>query len=276
MEMIKISKCRPVVAAGLAIFVTATAAALPSAPASAAAKPAETASCEALPQVSWWGNLSHNSTIEYVQRRYEGDWSPYIKKWQRYHANMQRLHEEGKIAIVKSRDLRLDGKALKDYADKIGSRLGVIECLASEAETAGAKNLENFPTAAGGPAASLPRPTVIAGNVYQISGNDIDLEIRSSCRNGQAAFRVTNTGTAWPKSGRFELFESDGTTPMIERQLRLRAGQSVTFTTRAEVRTGGLVSLAVEPSWRGGDDRHKIGINCQAPIAQAEVTVTTG
>ena len=242
-------------------------------------KPAHAAVCSDLPQVEWWGNLSHESTVKYVNKRYTGNWILYVAKWRRYHKNMVRIHDEGKTAVVKSRNLRLEGKALADYADKIGERLAAIECLAAQATLADNKAIQDFSTASG-ETTPAPRPTSRTAstkpNLVHITDEDMNVEIRSSCSDGRATFRVTNKGTGWPKSGRFELFEADGHTPVIERRMRLRSGQSVTFTTQSKSRKTGEVSLTLEPTWRADDDQHRIGIDCQNPRVASEVFVKTG
>ena len=40
-------------------------------------KPAAIA-CPKFPDVSWWGNIGHQSVMRYVDRKYGGDWKPYI------------------------------------------------------------------------------------------------------------------------------------------------------------------------------------------------------
>ena len=113
------------------------------------------AECPSFPTVSWWGDLSHDKAVSLVAKRHEGDWSPYVKKWRRHLASVEKTQAMG-FALVVKKDLRLSGAALEDYALKAKERLSVITCLAEEdkMKTAEAEGLDKFPTAAGsnGPA----------------------------------------------------------------------------------------------------------------------------
>ena len=71
--------------------------------------------------VSWWGKVSHDSVKSYVARKYEGDWSPYVKKWERQLSRMTKIRDRGKTALIKSRKLRLSGDSLSIDVEQIRS-----------------------------------------------------------------------------------------------------------------------------------------------------------
>ncbi len=119
------------------------------------------AACPAFPKLQFWGDLTHDSMRTYVDNRFDGDWDAYIDKLERIKAGLQGIHGRGKGAVIKLKGRRviLKGAKLGDYLQLSGIRLGVVRCLAEEAEI---NNLQNFATAAGGDGATitsdLPKP----------------------------------------------------------------------------------------------------------------------
>lgn len=114
-------------------------------------KGAAKAECPSFPTVAWWGNLSHDRALRYVAKKHDGDWSPYVKKWQRQLASLEKIQANGGTIVFKKKGLRLNGKALEDYVSKVRERVSVNNCLAEEDKirTAGAEELDDFSTAAG-------------------------------------------------------------------------------------------------------------------------------
>lgn len=90
------------------------------------------AQCDDVPKVDWWGNVTHEKMITYVQRRHQGDWDQYLTKWENYLSKMQLGLAEGKTAHVKKKGVSLEGRALADYVVKIEKRVNVIRCLMDE------------------------------------------------------------------------------------------------------------------------------------------------
>jgi len=109
------------------------------------------AQCAPFPRVPWWGSLTHESVAEYVDKRYGGEWDPYIASWQ---GKLQKLREirnrDSAAAVMSGTGERqkkvLRGVELDKYIDLVGKRLSVMRCLANEAGKAG-------------PAAKTARPT---------------------------------------------------------------------------------------------------------------------
>ena len=119
------------------------------------------AECPAFPKLQFWGDLTHGSVRAYIEERFGGDWNAYINKLERIKTGLQGIHGRGKGAVIKlkGRRVKLKGAKLGDYLQLSGVRLGVVRCLAEEAE---ADSLQNFATAAGGndekAATNFPKP----------------------------------------------------------------------------------------------------------------------
>ena len=89
---------------------------------------AHAAACPALPDVAWW-RTSHAKIVNYVDKRYNGEWDPYIKKWLRYRTQMSDIFDREGTAIVKSRGIRLKGDILQRHILDVDQRIRVTECL---------------------------------------------------------------------------------------------------------------------------------------------------
>jgi hypothetical protein len=109
---------------------------------------AEAAKYGPLPKVDWWGK-SHSKVIKTVNKKYRGNRKSYISRWNKYRTRMERLHEAGSAAVVKSHGLRLEGKQLERHIEDIDQRIEVLNSLEDQQEEKEAGSLENFSTAAG-------------------------------------------------------------------------------------------------------------------------------
>ena len=107
------------------------------------------AECPSYPEVSWWGAMSHDKAIRYVNKKHSGNWAPYMSKWQRQLASLEKIQAKGGSVLFKKRGLRLKGEALEDYVIKVKERVDINTCLAGEQLMAAAEKLAEFPTAAG-------------------------------------------------------------------------------------------------------------------------------
>jgi hypothetical protein len=112
----------------LARLATTVAAALILFPVVSAPAPARAAPCPALPHVAWW-DTSPEKIVAYVEVAYHGDWDRYIAKWQAYRNQMDAIYAHNGAAIVRSRDLRLEGDSLAQHIRDIDQRLLVTYCL---------------------------------------------------------------------------------------------------------------------------------------------------
>ena len=115
----------------------------------AAVPGAALAECASYPEVSWWGNMSHNKAIRYVDNKHDGNWAPYMAKWQRQLASLEKIQAKGGSILFKKKELRLTGEDLDDYVLKVKERVEINTCLAGEQLMAAAEKLAEFPTAAG-------------------------------------------------------------------------------------------------------------------------------
>jgi len=85
-------------------------------------------SCPALPEVAWW-DTSHRKIINYVDRKFQGEWDPYIVRWVNYRDQMQGILDRAGTAVVKSRNIRLAGSDLAAHIGDIERRIYVTRCL---------------------------------------------------------------------------------------------------------------------------------------------------
>src|SRR5262245_29684469 len=93
-----------------------------------ASAPAAAAPCPALPQVAWW-DTTPDKIVAYVEAAYHGDWDRYIAKWEAYRTEMDAIFAHNGAAVVRSRDLRLEGDSLAQHIRDIDQRLLVTHCL---------------------------------------------------------------------------------------------------------------------------------------------------
>lgn len=107
------------------------------------------AECPSYPDVSWWGEMNHDKAIRYVDKKHDGDWTPYMAKWRRQLTRLEKIQAKGGSVVFKKKGVRLKGKALDDYVLKVKERVTVNNCLAVEQMMANAEKLAEFPTAAG-------------------------------------------------------------------------------------------------------------------------------
>ena len=89
---------------------------------------AKVAACPELPNVHWW-RTTRIKIVEYVDFKYKGNWTPYIKKWQNYKLKMQQILNENGTALVKAKNIMLSGKTLAIHIGEIEKRLEVKRCL---------------------------------------------------------------------------------------------------------------------------------------------------
>ncbi len=89
--------------------------------------------CAAFPEVSWWGNLTHEDVIRYVNQKHEGEWTPYLEKWENQLDTVQRVYDRKSAVVIKAKGITLEGKALRAYIEKIRIRVEVNRCLAKQA-----------------------------------------------------------------------------------------------------------------------------------------------
>ncbi|MBT3915623.1 MAG: hypothetical protein HOF23_04565, partial [Rhodospirillaceae bacterium] len=94
-----------------------------------APKPKVVQKCDRLPDVEWWRNKNHLSIRAYVQRKYAGDWVPYIKSWNRRLDKLVDIQKRESSAVASS-GVVIAGKDLEEYIEKVEKRITVLKCLA--------------------------------------------------------------------------------------------------------------------------------------------------
>lgn len=113
--------------------------------------PAKAEGCPEVPTVSWWNNTSAELMTAYVDRNYDGDWTPYIQKLESDEKAMQDTLTNGQAVVIKSKKLVLKGEELARYIQLIGKRIEATRCIADEViDTRLIEELNNMETAAGG------------------------------------------------------------------------------------------------------------------------------
>ncbi|MEE8393997.1 MAG: hypothetical protein V3R66_06595 [Rhodospirillales bacterium] len=88
------------------------------------------AGCPDFPDVSWWGNLTHDKAARYVEDKHDGDWSSYISKWEGQYEKLSDIHRRGSSISIRSKGVRLSGVELAAYLEMIEQRISVSRCLA--------------------------------------------------------------------------------------------------------------------------------------------------
>ena len=98
---------------------------------------ARAAECPAVPDVAWWKSVSHDSLRKYVARKHEGDWVPYIAKWERQKTKLQEIYDRGGGVVVTKDKVKLDGERLDKYIGQLNDRIEMTRCLSRESTASG-------------------------------------------------------------------------------------------------------------------------------------------
>lgn len=125
---------------------------------SASANAGET--CPEVPSVAWWGDTSPQGLSAYVDKKHNGDWAPYLKKWQGYEDRMRESLSKGKAVVFESQGMTLQGADLENHIELIALRVAATRCIAAQVtEVRLIEGLNSMETAAGGnsqPEANIP------------------------------------------------------------------------------------------------------------------------
>lgn len=238
--------------------------------------------CGDLPQIEWW-HTTHSQIERTVRRRHRGNWDSYVKKWQAYENRLIDTLDQGRVVIVKSRDLKLGGPQLEKYIEQVAQRITVTKCLAAAHLEKSAKLDRAEPTAAstaggfGKGRAFGARPgsdrngklvarldTGPTDQVSRVAGSGLNLEIASRCVSGTAVFEVFNRGEKWPRLASVSVFRLEPLKLLSKRSLRLTKSQLMSF----KVEDGGEfgeVGIRIEPSWADRIVTFDARINCARP-----------
>lgn len=111
---------------------------------------AATVNCPQVPNTKWWGKTPHKEITNYVNSRNDGDWVPYIEKWNRQLKAMREIYKRGGSAVFKKKGVTIKGPELEQYIKDIKVRLLVSRCLALKEFEKDAQELRKMETASGG------------------------------------------------------------------------------------------------------------------------------
>lgn len=104
------------------------------------------AECSAIPNVAWWGDLTHAKIKQHVDQKLDGDWGAYIEKWAIQQKKLQSWLESGSSAVIRNRIVSFNIEAVTDYMLQVEKRLEITRCLAIDE---GFDGLEDFNVASG-------------------------------------------------------------------------------------------------------------------------------
>ncbi|NQV46303.1 MAG: response regulator [Rhodospirillaceae bacterium] len=90
--------------------------------------------CKEAPIVSWWGTTTHFSMVDYVDRKHNGNWAPYLDKWINQLNKMQSIYDREGTAKASDGTVLSQDKLLT-HIEKLNDRISVIKCLAAESRT---------------------------------------------------------------------------------------------------------------------------------------------
>jgi hypothetical protein len=104
------------------------------------------AECGAIPNVAWWGDLTHAKIKQHVDQKWDGDWAAYIEQWATQQIKLQSWLESDSSAVIRNRIVSFNVEAVTDYMLQVEKRLEITHCLAVEE---GFDGLEDFNVASG-------------------------------------------------------------------------------------------------------------------------------
>ena len=90
------------------------------------------ANCDDFPRVSWWRNLNADRITRYVNRKHNGDWDSYIRKWERQLEMLEDVYARDSSVVIRRKGIRLEGEELKDYIEAVRKRVAATRCVARE------------------------------------------------------------------------------------------------------------------------------------------------
>jgi len=88
--------------------------------------------CAQIPDVDWWKFKTHAQVKRYVDRKYGGDWQPYVEGWSTRLEKLRDIYGRGS-AIKTGNGQLLQDEGLAVYINQVAKRLAVTRCLAGEA-----------------------------------------------------------------------------------------------------------------------------------------------
>jgi len=206
------------------------------------------AQCGTFPDHPLWSPLTHDRVQNYVKRSLKGDWESYIVHLKKQLVKVGEIVDAGKSARIKHKGqtVTLSGEKLAHYKDASQTRLDVVQCLAEQDHESELVSLDNLPSDKGGEEQDVEVPVTAVARKSRLK-----LEMSSSCSDGVSRFKITNRGPDWPKASSFSIFRIEGADkyPVSLRRMRLKSGQTVSFTVKKSRNPSGNLGLFVDPGW---------------------------
>ncbi len=241
----------------------------------AAAGAAAADTCDPFPSDPYVGAVSHERVIDYVDRKFAGDWSRYIQLQADRIRRIDALAQAGKALPVRHGGGRVDltGSDLNHYIALARKRLPVLRCLSRRPETvieASAANLNDFATAAGGTQVAVvpkaatadaakapetpPAPQQARLQLRSLVANPPspphDLVITASCGGSGALVKVANLGAPFPAPGNITVFRLDADNQVVKtRRVQLDAKQVSSFEVKRQPGVTERYGVFIDPSW---------------------------
>ncbi|MBT3361628.1 MAG: hypothetical protein HN403_18545 [Rhodospirillales bacterium] len=206
------------------------------------------AACPDYPVHRLWQGLSHQSVQKYVANKHQGDWTPYVEKWQRQLEKIVDIQSRRGAIVIRKRGIKLKGEGLRRYVDATKARIAVTKCLAAAQAEPSAESLADFATAAGGNTGAAAKQDQIAA----LPSTEKTFKISEACKPGTAAVRIANTGNPWPHAATVSVRTNEGGKPIAKRRLRMTTGQKAAFfLPRAH---GDMALVSVTPAKAGSTE----------------------
>jgi hypothetical protein len=223
-------------------------------PASAASSDIEAAAkaCPKLPDVEYWVR-DPAKVSKLIDKRYRGNWDRYIDLMKAYQKKMERIFDAEGFAMIKSRDLRLEGDLLAAHIEDVKKRIAALDCL--KGKLAGKKTKIKKKRRVKRKKKGEPQEALV-------KGNGLHLDIKATCEKKAAIFKITNLGEKWPRLGAFVIYRTKGKKQRLKRSLRLTQNQIATFRISGK-RNRGQLGLWIEPSWTKRKFRYDLRIYCR-------------
>jgi len=206
------------------------------------------AQCGKFPDHPLWSPLNHERVQKYVKRSLKGNWESYVAHLAKQLKTVNKIVDAGKTARIKHKGqtVTLSGDKLARYQNASQARLEVVQCLAEQDHESELVSLDSLPSEKGD-----ENQDVEVSVSKAVRTNSIKLEMSSSCSDGVSRFKITNRGPDWPKASAFSIFRIEGAEryPVSVRRMRLKGGQTASFTVKKSRNPSGNLGLFVDPGW---------------------------
>ncbi len=109
-------------------------------------------------------------------------------------------------------------------------------------------------------AIGLASPAVFAQQIAQ--GATVDVDIVTTCEEGNAVFKVVNKGFEWPTVAKFSVYRVKGNTLVSQRRMRLTSSQQASFRVKAGGPEQVELGIFIEPEWYAREFKFDAKVSC--------------